>query len=622
MKEFLKKYSVALAIIAAVAFLIIFFSFLFRKVGDDVYIVDMYGTVNIGTADDVSTLKPASVGMKLSKSDIVVTNDKSSCVLSYNKKASAKDNFINVGENSQVMLYNRNQQGGYSFFLTYGSLICNMPTDRTYRTNISTKLFNLFVDGTISKVAYDMDAVSGKVYTFDGNPKLQIIQPSGTTNSAEKLLKNSVCAVTNMDDGTVGFGCLNVGFGLNSLTAQDLRTMSGVANTWAEKISYGSDEFEQAFQTASDYAKWAATEPAFVTTFETSEYQTLSSDNMSSDMNYTEGTTVPASVETDSSISADTVDIYASESEITEETTLYTVPTGATQTVPEQFMSNSVDANGRRNDYSLPATAFSRETVYADDFENDTYETVVTTVPRSDDDTDTDSAGTHRPRETSAYKPASETTVTAGTTIRETAPSSNSSTTINSTANNNVSGSHNSNSSNYYNTGTKPVITTTVPATIVDKNATFTVIFSYVAGGKEYWAVQLVKYGNAAIVPEIPDVPGKRFVKWDKDFSCVTSNMTIGAVFVNSNSNDNTVFTAATEKAASSTVAANNAAKDTYTVSFYVDSKLWKTVTVKAGETAKISDVPTSGNKRFCGWSDSLTNVRSDMTVFALFSDK
>ena len=606
MKEFLKKYSVVLAIIAAIAFLAVFLPFIFHKVGDDVYVVDMYGSVNIGTADDLNNLKSAEIGMKLSKNNIVVTGDKSSCVLSYNKKATAKDNFVNVGENSQVMLYDRNQQGGYRFFITYGSVICNMPNDRSYRTNISTKLFNLFVDSTISKVTYDADESSGKVYTFDGNPKIQIIQPSGATSSAEKLLKNSVCAVTNMDDGTVGFGCLNVGFGLNSLTAQDLKTMSGVANTWAEKISYGSNEFEQAFQTASDYAKWAATEPAFVTTPPFSEIDIAES--VSNDTNYAEGTTVPVDTEfTDNTFVPD-------ESVVTS----YTMPSAATQTVPDEFtdavIGDSSNVIAKSSDFDMPVTAFSRETALELGSGSESNKPSVTTAPMTDE-TETVTAETRGPRETEPYnpsKPAETNPVTSNS-------QSNTAVTSNTTHNNSVTSTKPGHNNNSYSTGTKPSITT-VTDVPVDKNATFTVIFTYVESGKEYWAVQLVKYGDSAVAPEIPNVVGRRFVRWDKNFSKVTSDMTITAVFTDSDE-DITVFTAVTTvpKASNQAVSSSSFAKDVYTVSFYVDSKLWKSVTVNAGETAVVSEVPTSGNKKFCGWSESLTNIHSDKTVFALF---
>lgn len=581
MKEFIKKHSLPLAIAASVIFLAVFLTFIFHRIGDDVYIVGVNGTVNIGNSSDLNNLKPAAVGMKLSKNDIIVTNDMSSCVVSYSKKATEKDNFINVGENSQVMIYDRNSQGGYKFFITYGSVICNMPIDKSYRTNISTKTFNVFADGTITKISYDSKDNVGKVYTFDGNPRLQIIQPSGATNAAEKLLKNSVCAVSKMDDGTIGFGCLNVGFGLNSLTAQDLKVMSGVANVWSEKISYGVNEFEQAFQTASDYAKWTVTDPVMVSVTDSVTEPLVNSDTYSSE------TSVP--------------DIFTGSDETTVATTVgETKPTAATQTVPEEFMDygeyDDTDGTGiRETGISLPITTFHRETVInLDDIDVQ----VVTTVPADREDEDTSSSSTRGTRVTEPYN--KETTVTAGTTVNN---SSHQTTTARPNTPASTSAPKTTTAPSY-NTGAKPSINTTVPHTPADPNAVYTVIFSYNVGDTEYWSVQLVKYGQSAIAPAAPVVPGKKFVGWSRDYNKVTSNMEIIALFVES---DGSV-----------------SADDTFTVNFYVDSKLWKTVTVKRGGSVKLNETPDFDNKSliFCGWSDSLTNVQSDMTVFALFRTK
>ncbi len=588
MKEFFKKYSFIFAIAATVIFLAIFLSFLFKKVGDDVYIIGVTGDVSIGSTADLHNTKPAAIGMKLSKDNIVVTNDKSSCILSYNKKADDRDNFINIGENSQIMIYDKNAQGGYKFFVTYGSVICNMPVERSYRTNISSKLFNLYVDGTITKTTYDNKTNTGKVFTFDGNPQIQLIQPSGTTNAADKLLKNSVCAVSDAGDGTIAFGCLNVGFGLNELTAQDLKTMSGVASMWSEKISYGADEFERAFQTASDYAKWVVTDPASITTLSAAQTEppVISSDTYAADAS--SATSVP-------------------EEYVESTSSSYVVPTGATQTVP--ILSDGDEDEDKINDSTsvsdsdgvyVPYTAFTRQTMV--DLESGEEPSVVTTVPEDRQETDISASRTNRPRETEPYSKHTETAVTTTpdkpVTTTVTGGSSDYSTDKPVTQAPAVTSG--------YNTGTKPSIQTAPPSSVSMPKAYYTVIFSYKANGVEYWSVQIVKHGQAAIAPEEPVVPGKIFTGWNRDFSDITSDMEISAVFGGSGNQ------------------AATPVKDTYTVNFYVESKLWKTVTVKRGESVIIKEKPVASDKNlvFCGWSDDLTDIRSDKTVFALFRTK
>lgn len=138
----------------------------------------------------------------------------------------------------------------------------------------------------------------------------------------------------------------------------------------------------------------------------------------------------------------------------------------------------------------------------------------------------------------------------------------------------------------------------TTTAVKVDPDATYTVIFTYTEGDKQFWAMQLVKRGQSAVAPEIPDVEGKYFVQWDRDFSCVTSDMTVTGIFADG-------VKPATD----------------HTVKFYVDDVLWKIVTVKHGGNVKLADLPMSDGKTFVGWSESVVNVTKDLTVFALFSD-
>lgn len=593
MINFIKKHTLLLAIIGAVAFLAVFLMFLFSKVGDNVYIVGVNGSVSIGTADDLHTLNVASVGMKLTKNDIIVTGNKSSCILSYDKNADEKDNFVNIGENSQVMLYDKNSQGGYKFFVTYGSVICNMPVDRSYRTNISTKLFNLFADGTITKVIYDTEMNIGKVYTFDGNPRIQTIQPSGTVNSAEKLLKNSVCAVSKLDDGTVGFGSLNVAFGLNEFTAQDLKTMSGVANIWSEKISYGSNEFEQAFQTASDYAKWVVTEPPVVelpsdTTYDETTETAFSDDVVTTVSNESEETTVVTPG-------------YDTESE-------YEDSEDYTTTFDKERFDNE-DATKSLTEslkVSIPYTVFTRQTVTETSDGEQIYETTAPVIDREDETFVPETTTRHRTTEKYVKETTGPSTEThTSFTTERSKPEG--------TTRHNVATAPSYTETRPAYTGTKPQTTTvpptttTAPIVTVNPNTVYTVIFTYNAGGKEFWSVQLVKHGKSAIAPDAPDIPGRKFIGWDKDFTYVTSDMTVTAVFDDSKNTK-----------------VSTAAKEYYTVNLYSEDKLWKTVTVKRGGTVNISGTPKSSNPSlvFCGWSDSLDNIQSDMTIFALFRSK
>ncbi|MBE6677389.1 MAG: hypothetical protein E7597_01155 [Ruminococcaceae bacterium] len=67
----------------------------------------------------------------------------------------------------------------------------------------------------------------------------------------------------------------------------------------------------------------------------------------------------------------------------------------------------------------------------------------------------------------------------------------------------------------------------TVDVVIIDKNPTV----SFVGKDGTVLKTQTVDYGTAAAAPDAPLVAGYEFVKWDKDFSAVTSDMTVNAVY-------------------------------------------------------------------------------------------
>ncbi len=101
-----------------------------------------------------------------------------------------------------------------------------------------------------------------------------------------------------------------------------------------------------------------------------------------------------------------------------------------------------------------------------------------------------------------------------------------------------------------------------------------------------------VKHGEAAKAPENPTREGYDFKGWDKEFTNVTSDLTVKAQYETSS----------------------------YTVTFvdYDDTELGKD-TVKHGEAAKAPKDPTREGYDFKGWDKEFTNVTSDMTVKAQY---
>lgn len=112
--------------------------------------------------------------------------------------------------------------------------------------------------------------------------------------------------------------------------------------------------------------------------------------------------------------------------------------------------------------------------------------------------------------------------------------------------------------------------------------------------GKTVLKTEKVQHGSAATEPEKPEKDGKTFSKWDKDFSNVTSDRTINAVYD----------------------------VDTFTVTFKDGEKVLETQTVEyeaaatAPDTARLS--PPEG-KHFAKWDKDFSKVTEDIEVSAVY---
>lgn len=123
---------------------------------------------------------------------------------------------------------------------------------------------------------------------------------------------------------------------------------------------------------------------------------------------------------------------------------------------------------------------------------------------------------------------------------------------------------------------------------------TFTVTFK---DGEKVLETQTVEYEAAAIAPDtarLSPPEGMHFANWDKDFSKVTENIEVSAVY---ELND-------------------------YTVIFKNGDTTIKTETVKHGFAATAPNVFDSATEKFVGWDKPFDNVTSDLIVNAKFETK
>lgn len=103
-----------------------------------------------------------------------------------------------------------------------------------------------------------------------------------------------------------------------------------------------------------------------------------------------------------------------------------------------------------------------------------------------------------------------------------------------------------------------------------------------------------VPHGDTVTAPEVPEKDGKTFSKWDKDFSKVTSDLTINAVYD----------------------------VDTFTVTFKDGGKVLETQTVEYEAAATAPDIarlsPPEG-MHFAKWDKDFSKVTEDIEVSAVY---
>lgn len=166
-----------------------------------------------------------------------------------------------------------------------------------------------------------------------------------------------------------------------------------------------------------------------------------------------------------------------------------------------------------------------------------------------------------------------------------------------------------------------------------------------------------VTHGDTVTAPEVPKKDGKTFSKWDKDFSKVTSDLTINAVYdvdtftVTFKDGEKVLETQTVEYEAAAT--APDTARlsppegmhfakwdkdfskvtesievsavyelNEYTVIFKNGETTLKTEMVKHGFAATPPNVYDTPTEKFVGWDKSFDNVTSDLIVNAKFETK
>ena len=103
---------------------------------------------------------------------------------------------------------------------------------------------------------------------------------------------------------------------------------------------------------------------------------------------------------------------------------------------------------------------------------------------------------------------------------------------------------------------------------------------------------ELVKQGFGAQAPEDPTREGYTFTGWDKDFSVITEDITVTALYT----------------------------VNTYTVNFFDwNGEIISTQSVEYGKSAQAPENPIREGYTFTGWDKDFSNIIADLDVYALY---
>lgn len=125
---------------------------------------------------------------------------------------------------------------------------------------------------------------------------------------------------------------------------------------------------------------------------------------------------------------------------------------------------------------------------------------------------------------------------------------------------------------------------------------------------------QEVEYGGNASQPSVPEIPGKKFIGWDGDFSNITEETTITAIF----EDDPTTTTAVTTVSDSDNIftTTSDTTQQTFTVTISINGQL-TTQQVPYGGSVSLPAVNVPGFT-FLGWEGNGNFITSNTTITAI----
>lgn len=594
------------AVIAAVVILIA------GNSKNGLYITAVSGNVNISNSEK-STSENAAADKKLNKGDVVTVGEGGTCTLVYRTRRNIDTNYMMLTENSQVFVTeNFDGKDDSELYLNRGTLISSNAEDLGACAIVRTSNCSVGTGCAVSIVKYSLSD-EGNYTDFaslGGNLRIQLYDEHGTkVNKEEPLGSKRNGRVVSGADGPY-FAFLNTDAQLSDYSAAELKALFSVSSY--VQLEFSSAEIKEAYNLLHEDSGEAAepledvTTPAGgelpIQTAETiattlpspdeSESETTIITSESSDTSSETTTTTTASETTsqttsettsDTDITEDTepdeTDEEPDETEYGEEDEKFTVYIIVDDEISEQYVSYGENAVQPPDPY-VEGKSF---TGWDGSFDNITEDRTITALFSESD----------QPYETSETngQSSSSHTVTVIIGDKTTTQTVNDGEAANIPSSITLEGYTFKGWDKDYSNVTSDM---TVSAILEPINCNVT----FIVDGVSYFTT--VGYGESVSPPVSPsqNSAGQKFTGWDKSLSGITSDTTITAVF------DTTTVTTAT-----------------YTVTFIVDGVSY-TQNVTSGQSAS-APIPPDVNAQgqtFIGWDRDYSNITSNVTVNAVYA--
>ncbi len=538
----------ALALAAVIATVIVIST---GNTGYGLYISSVSGDVTISNSSD-GTNTPASAEGYLKTGDILTVNQGGACTLIYRTRDNYDENYIVLEPSTQIFATGKyTGKSNDELYLNRGSVIVSSLNKSKRNIVIRTESASVTTAGAAMRISYDLgeDSNITLAASFGGSSEIQMFDPQGNPvdrdgiklmSESPEILGDGLSAKVISSSGNVPkFMYLNLPTVLSDYSANVLRELLTVSAF--HELAFSAADIKAAYDAAPaepstdmQQPEETVTESSVTTVSETASVTETETETEAAT------TTVTTAETYITTTTAYTTTAYATTTQPAQTTTAAEVTSGSDLItvyiiIDDEIQTQEVPYGGNAVQPADPVIAGKKFIGWDSSFENITEETTISAIFEDD----------------SEYVTTASTEVTFDTSATDISAEKMLTVTIS------VNGQYSTQQVKYGGSVTLPAVNIpgyvfmgwdrspdnitedcTITAILVpDSNAvtdssTVTYTVTFMVDGMAY-PVKVAE-GSSAVAPVVPTVNsmGQTFIGWDTDFSNVTTDLIVTALFM------------------------------------------------------------------------------------------